>query len=115
MRGRRRSTRDPRSDLTKQGLPPAPRPPRPGVPPKGHEYPSRHEKAILGRAALTPIMKTNTPDGAIYVYADDGQHVRNANGRPLTDAEWRRLSQWLDPQRDGLFDFEPQTWRARKP
>jgi hypothetical protein len=86
-----------------------------GVPGPGRPYPSRHEIAILRRAALTAIVKTNTPEGAIFTYADDGQLIRGAGRGALTAAEFRRLSQWLEPQHDGLFDFEPQSWRARKP
>jgi hypothetical protein len=66
-------------------------------------------------------MVTYTTNGARYVYADTGEVIRAEGtkahpGKPLDATGFRRLSQWLVPQRDGLFDFAPaQTWRVRQP
>jgi hypothetical protein len=64
-------------------------------------------------------MATHTPDSTRFVYADTGEVIRDAgtrrnSGKPLSADKFRRLSQWLVPQRDGLFDLAPsQTWRVR--
>jgi hypothetical protein len=77
--------------------------------------------AILRRASLTTVMMTHTADGIRYVYADSGEVIRDEGakrhpGKPLDATGFRRLSQWLEPQNDGLFDFGPaQTWRVRRP
>jgi hypothetical protein len=115
---RSRRVRDPHPELTLGGLPVALAPTVAGVPRKGRDRPTPHEQAILRRAATTAVMVTHTPDGPRYVYADNGEVIRDAgtrqhSGKPLSAAGFRRLSQWLVPQRDGLFDLAPsQTWRA---
>jgi hypothetical protein len=110
---------DPHPELALGGLPYAPAQRPAGVPAKGHAFPTAHEQAILRRAAQpgNAIVKTYRSDqAAVFVYADDGSIVRSVSGdRPLTAIEFARLVPWLIPQRDALFDFDTQSWRARRP
>ena len=47
---------------------------------------------------------------------EDGTLVRNADRGELDPADFKRLSQWLDPEpRDSLFGVPAQRWNARKP
>jgi hypothetical protein len=92
-----------------------------GVPPKGAAKPSPHERAILRRAALGFIMVTLRGEGEppLYCY-ESGEVIRGQGKRhdrgALSEAEFRRLSQWLVPERDALFpNGPPQRWDAKKP
>jgi hypothetical protein len=117
----RRRVRDRHPELTLGGLPVALAPTAAGMPAKGQAKPSLHEAAILRRAATTAVMVTHTSSGPIFCYADSGEVIRDGgtkanSGKPLSAAAFRRLSNWLIPQRDGLFDLAPaQTWKVKRP
>ena len=90
-------------------MPKTKRPPQPTV----------HEAAILRRlaqpGAFAYLLVTLRPDeDALYCY-EDGRQITNANGRALSDTEFKRLTQWLDPIRDeALLAGPPQRWVARR-
>jgi hypothetical protein len=114
-RSRRRRAHDPHPELAFGGLPMTPVRGKLGVPPKGSAQPSKHELAILRRAALSAVMVTQTLHGIRYVYADSGETICDDRKNPLTEPQFHRLAMWLTPQRDGLFDLATaQTWRVKK-
>jgi hypothetical protein len=122
MVARHQRRRDPHPELAFAGLPFAPARPPLGVPPKGAAKPSAHETAILRRAAVPGafIMRTHTERGTVYVFGDNGEVILGAGTKytrkPLSEDEFKRLAQWLVPERnDSLFDFAPaQRWDVRR-
>jgi hypothetical protein len=91
-----------------------------GVPQKGRDVPSRHELAILRRAARGFIIATPREDAPpLYTY-EDGTVIRGQSKRhdrdELREDEFRRLSQWLFATCDALFpDAPPRRWNVKKP